>query len=188
MIEVAPSHATRPFRRMFGAATTVDADPAADGRIVDVVASLTELPMAPASTDVALVLHVLEHIPDDRKAMAEIARVLRSNGVAILQVPLSGQLMTDEDVLTAPEERLSRYGQADHVRLYGDDFFARLREAGLTCISVSPRQSMAPEAVEKYGLLPDEALVFAVRSDSARAVERLEIFGTMLRRGSHALD
>jgi SAM-dependent methyltransferase len=183
MIEVAPSPATLPFRNLFGVATTVDADPAADGRVVNLVASLTDVPMRSAAVDVVLVLHVLEHVPDDRKAMAEIARVLRPTGIAVLQVPLSGRATTDEEVLASPEERTMRYGQNDHVRLYGDDFFTRLSDAGLTCISVSPRQSMLPEVIVKYGLLSDEALVFAARSDYALAVERLAVFASMLRKG-----
>jgi len=184
MIEISPSHATRPFREMFGVATTFDADPAADSRIVDVVASLTDLPMAADTVDVALVLHVLEHVPDDRRAMAEIARTLRpTTGVAVLQVPLSGRHATDEEILQTAEERTARYGQADHVRLYGDDFLARLKSAGLVSMAVSPRESMPAEAVKKYGLLPDEALVFAVRADSPVACDRLSVFASQLRKG-----
>jgi Glycosyl transferase family 2/Methyltransferase domain len=186
MIEVAPSSATSPFRKMFGIATTIDADPNADGRTVDVVASLTNLPTPSETIDVALVLHVLEHIPDDRKAMSEIARVLRRTGVSVLQVPLSAHEVSDEEVLNSAEERLARYGQADHVRLYGKDFFARLGDAGLTSISVSPRQSMALESIAKYGLLADEALVFAVRSDSTRSRERLKTFESSLCKGNVA--
>lgn len=183
LIEIAPSHATQEFRKLFGLATTFDADPAADHRIVDAVASLTDLPISPDAVDAALVLHVLEHIPDDRKAMAEIARTLRPTGIAILQVPLSGRSATEEEVLHTDEERLARYGQADHVRLYGNDLFARLAAAGLASEAVSPRESMPPEAVRKYGLLPDEALVFAVRANSPVALRRLSIFATRLRRG-----
>lgn len=184
LVEVAPSHATLAFRRLFGVSKTVDAYPDADKRVVDIVASLTDLPMSFDYADVLLALHVLEHIPEDRKAMAEIARVLAPTGVAVLQVPLSGRDTTDEDVLDTAEERLARYGQADHVRFYGNDFFARLNEAGLTVAAVSPRDSMSSESIDKYGLLPDQALVFAVRSDTARAKACLDGFVSSLRRGS----
>lgn len=182
LVEVAPSSATLPFRRLFGNSKTVDADPQADGRVVDIVASLTDLPFPGDYADVLLALHVLEHIPDDRKAMAEIARVLAPTGVAVLQVPLSDRDTTDEAVLDTPEERVARYGQADHVRLYGNDFFARLNEAGLTCAAVSPRESMSSGSMERYGLLPDQALVFAVRFDAPRAKECLEYFVSSLTR------
>lgn len=182
LVEVAPSSATLPFRRLFGNSKTVDADPQADGRVVDIVASLTELPFPGEYADVLLALHVLEHIPDDRKAMAEIARVLAPTGVAVLQVPLSDRDTTDEAVLDTPEERVARYGQADHVRLYGNDFLARLNEAGLVCAAVSPRDSMSSVSIESYGLLPDQALVFAVRLDAPRARECLEYFVSSLTR------
>jgi len=184
LVEIAPSHATHAFRRLFGVSKTVDAYPEADKRVVDIVASLTDLPMPTDYADALLALHVLEHIPEDRKAMSEIARVLAPTGIAILQVPLSGGDTTDEEVLNTAEERLARYGQADHVRLYGNDFFKRLDEAGLISAAVSPRDSMSPESVGKYGLLPDQALVFAVRSDTARAKACLDGFVSSLRQGS----
>jgi SAM-dependent methyltransferase len=184
MIEVAPSGATAPFRDLFGVVTTVDRYPDADGRNVNVVASLTDLPILSDNADVILALHVLEHISDDRKAMSEIARVIAPTGLAILQVPLSGRATTDEEVLGTPAERSARYGQGDHVRLYGNDFFVRLKESGLASVAVSPRDSMLPESIVKYGLLPDEPLIFAVRSNYTRAEARVGVFASLLRKGS----
>jgi hypothetical protein len=183
MIEVAPSPATASFRGLFGVVTTVDPYPDADGRSVDVAASLTDLPMPSDYADVLVALHVLEHIREDRQAMSEMARVLAPNGVAILQVPMSGSSTTDEEVLDTPEERAARYGQADHVRLYGNDFYQRLGRSGLTSVALSPRETMLPESIVKYGLLPDEPLVFAVRSDVLRATASLEVFASSLRKG-----
>jgi SAM-dependent methyltransferase len=183
LLEIAPSTATRPFRALFDHAVTIDADPAADGRVVDMVASLTGLPCANGSVDALVALHVLEHIPDDRQAMAEIHRVLTGKGVAVLQVPLSTRATTDEEPLSSAEERKARYGQADHVRLYGADFFDRLTAAGLRWIKVSPRECMAGFSVTKYRLAPDEALVFAVRADAPLAIERLSLFDAALRQG-----
>jgi SAM-dependent methyltransferase len=183
-IEVAPCGPTAAFRNMFDRTLTIDADPDADGRTVDMVASLVDLPVDDATADVMLILHVLEHIPDDRQAMREIARVLMPHGVAVLQVPLSGRLTTDEGEVGSVEERIARFGQADHVRFYGDDFFERLSEAGLEAIAISPRQSMAAEAIEKYGLLPDQALVFSVRADSPGASKKLKAFEKAIRKGA----
>jgi SAM-dependent methyltransferase len=82
--------------------------------------------------DAILCNHVLEHIPDDRKAMNELYRVLKPGGWAILQVPVSRILeQTYEDfTITSPQEREKHFGQKDHVRIYGKDYSRRLQEAG----------------------------------------------------------
>jgi len=76
--------------------------------------------------------HVLEHIVDDRRAMAELYRVLRPNGWAILQVPLSLALdHTYEDFsITTPAGREAAFGQHDHVRIYARDYKDRLESVG----------------------------------------------------------
>jgi SAM-dependent methyltransferase len=74
--------------------------------------------------------HVLEHIPDDVAAISEMHRVLEPGGKAVVLVP-TGQEPTDEDPgVTDVAERIARFGQADHVRLYGDDIIDRLRAPG----------------------------------------------------------
>jgi len=83
-----------------------------------------------ASFDCVLSLHVLEHVPDDRRAMREILRVLRPGGWAILQVPIVREKTFEDPAIRTPEERLVHYGQEDHVRAYGLDYADRLREAG----------------------------------------------------------
>lgn len=82
--------------------------------------------------DIVLCNHVLEHIPEDTEAMREIYRVLKPDGFAILQVPISYQLeKTIEDFsITDPEERFLRFGQRDHCRLYGKDYEDRLMGVG----------------------------------------------------------
>jgi SAM-dependent methyltransferase len=110
----------------------IDFDPSADARRVNVQASMTDLPLPAASVGLMICFHVLEHIPDDAAAMREMARVLAPGGLALVQVPQRVGVATDEDPDASVEERLVRFGQADHVRYYGDDFEDRLRAAGLT--------------------------------------------------------
>lgn len=109
----------------------LDFDPSADTRVVTVQASLTDLPLPDASVGLMICFHVLEHIPDDHAAMQEIRRSLAPGGVAVVQVPHRPDQLTDEDPSASVEERLRRFGQADHVRYYGQDFEARLTRAGL---------------------------------------------------------
>lgn len=93
---------------------------------------ITRLALRSASVDLLLASHVLEHVADDRAAMAEASRVLRPGGVALLHVPIDdGRAETDEDpTVTDPAERVRRFGQDDHVRLYGRDFTGRVEAAG----------------------------------------------------------
>lgn len=116
----------------------VDFDPSADGRPVDVQASLTALPLPDRSVDTMLCYHVLEHIPDDTTAMREIARVLRTDGLAYIQVPFRVGAATDEDPEADEAERIRRFGQADHVRYYGEDFESRMSAAGLRFVRLDP--------------------------------------------------
>jgi len=82
--------------------------------------------------DFILCSHVLEHVSDDLKAMKELHRVLKPNGKAIVMVPILLTIKeTEEDErVTSPSERMSKYAQDDHVRLYSKSgFISRLREA-----------------------------------------------------------
>lgn len=84
------------------------------------------------SFDCIYASHILEHIIEDKKAMSEMYRVLKKNGTLITMVPQNFSLqITDEDYfINTPEERLLKYGQTDHVRIYGLDFSKRLQECG----------------------------------------------------------
>ena len=108
--------------------------------------------------DVIICNHVLEHIPDDRKAMAELYRVLKPGGWAILQVPISLSLkQTYEDPLvTSPEEREKVFGQSDHVRIYAKDYKDRLEEVGFSVEVYSFAKEFGESAIRKYGLSKDE--------------------------------
>jgi SAM-dependent methyltransferase len=153
LLDIAPSSTTTPRLRELGGEryVSVDFDPGADKRVVDVRASLTDLPLADASVDLMICYHVLEHVPDDASAMAEIARVVRPGGVAIVQVPHRTGVPTDEDPSAGREERIRRFGQQDHVRYYGDDFEARLEKAGLDVHRI--QTDMVPaELVELFRL------------------------------------
>ena len=89
---------------------------------------------ADGSLDIILCSHILEHIPDDRKAMREMRRVLKPEGFAIVLVPLVvGLDETHEDPsMNTPELRWKYFGMGDHVRQYGKrDFIERLQSTGL---------------------------------------------------------
>jgi SAM-dependent methyltransferase len=125
---------------------------------------VTAMPFANDHFDLVICSHVLEHVPDDRAAMRELFRVLKPGGLAILLVPMSAQPTTDEDpAVTDPDERLRRFGQRDHVRLYGRDYFDRLRAAGFTVTVERPAATLPADAVFRFGLKADEDLVLGTK-------------------------
>jgi SAM-dependent methyltransferase len=75
--------------------------------------------------------HVMEHVPDDARVLANIARALRPGGEAWLIVPLWDRPTEDGDMSLPPRERERRFGRWDHVRQYGPDFADRIAAAGL---------------------------------------------------------
>lgn len=121
---------------------------------------ITKLDLPDASYDVIFCNHVFEHIPDDRAAMRELRRVLKPGGWAILQTPIDLQrAITDEDPsITDPKELLRRFGQEDHVRIYGRDFFDRLKASGWTVSRERFIDSLTKDEVARYALDPKEEL------------------------------
>jgi ubiquinone/menaquinone biosynthesis C-methylase UbiE len=126
---------------------------------------ITEIGYPDNSFDAIICNHVLEHITDDRKAMRELHRVLRSGGWGILQVPISLSLSTTHEDFSvrAPADRERIFGQADHVRLYAIDYLDRLKESGFETVVFDWQQDETFSAVgNRYGLLPREQ-IFVVR-------------------------
>lgn len=113
---------------------------------------LTDIPEDDATFDVIYCSHVLEHIPDDRKAIAECFRVLKPGGWAILLVPICGDTIVEDPTITDPRERERRFGQHDHVRIYGRDYVTRLAGAGFDVETVTPRDLATEEEIERHGL------------------------------------
>ena len=98
-------------------------------RPLDLCSGLPEI--ADASYDLILHSHVLEHIPCDVKgALKELDRILAPGGLHFFSVPTRGE-HTDEDLSTdlSHAERLARFGQEDHMRIFGrSDLLTMLTE------------------------------------------------------------
>lgn len=122
------------------------------------------------SVDIIICNHVLEHVHDDRRAMRELYRVLKpSNNIAygggkegaILQVPIS--YITNETIedftVTEEQERLLRFGQQDHCRIYGQDYFSRLEDVGFSVEKID----VCSDKKGYYGLNLDERIIFAIK-------------------------
>jgi SAM-dependent methyltransferase len=94
---------------------------------------LTALELPDACKTLVWCSHVLEHIPDDRKALREIYRVLEPGGLAVLQVPIRGDATYENSDIIGEADRLNHFLQEDHVRLYGLDLKQCIEQCGFTC-------------------------------------------------------
>lgn len=128
--------------------------------LADVKADICDLPFETDSFDFILCNHVLEHIPDDKKAMQELYRVLKPGGIGIFQIPqdLNREITFEDDSIVDKVERAKIFGQYDHVRVYGKDYFDKLRAIGFKVDEVDYTKSLCSEMVEKYCLAPGEII------------------------------
>ena len=117
-------------------------------------------PCADNQYDVILCNHVLEHIANDTKAMQELFRVLKPGGMAILQIPqdLTRATTFADDSIVDQKQRAKIFGQYDHVRVYGRDYFDKLRSIGFTVVEEDYSNKIKPELVVKYCLAAGEII------------------------------
>lgn len=128
--------------------------------LADVKADICNLPFEDNHYDVIFCNHVLEHIPDDTKAMQELYRVMKPGGTGIFQIPqdLSRAATFTDDTITDPKERAKIFGQYDHVRIYGRDYFNKLRSIGFKVDEIDYTKVLGPKLVERYCLANGEIL------------------------------
>ena len=134
--------------------------------IADVKADICDLPFEDDSYDVILCNHVLEHIPDDTKAMQELFRVLKPGGYGVFQIPqdLSRDKTFEDNTITDRKERAKIFGQYDHVRVYGRDYFDKLRSIGFKVDEVDYTSTLSEENVTKYCLAKGEIIPVVYKS------------------------
>lgn len=128
--------------------------------LADVKADLCALPFEDDNFDVIFCNHVLEHIPDDAQAMRELYRVMKKGGWGIFQVPqdINRAHTFEDDTITDPAERTRIFGQYDHVRVYGLDYFDRLRQVGFEVEEITYSTHFTAEEIERYRIVPQEIL------------------------------
>lgn len=135
-----------------------------DSPIASVQVDATDMPFEDESFDFAICVHVLEHIPDDRKALAEFQRVLKPAATAVFQVPPSDLETTREDpAVTDPHERELLFGQYDHVRLCGADYPGRIAAAGFEVSREDFVEELDGATRNRYGLRTGEPFDLCVR-------------------------
>lgn len=132
------------------------------GKAQIVKVDITDIPFPDNHFDVILCNHVLEHIPDDKKAMSELYRVLKPGGWAILQVPIdySREFTFEDPSIKDTRRRRLAFGQWDHVRSYGRDYPSRLASAGFNVTVDDYVRTFSPEDIFRMGLRYSELIYF----------------------------
>jgi SAM-dependent methyltransferase len=130
--------------------------------LADVKLDVQSMPFNNDTFDVVICNHVLEHVEDDGKAIAEIRRILKPGGYAIMQVPFNSSMeKTYEDTsITDPLEREKHFRQKDHLRLYGKDYPERVAKYGLRINHVNYIDEVTEEMRQRY-VLPAFEFMYA---------------------------
>lgn len=162
LLDFAPSPALQTFLRSYPNLRYLSADK----YMPDVDLALDIIDMSqiqPGTFDIFICSHVLEHVPDDRQALAELFRILKPGGFGILMVPIVLAIdEIDEDPgLEDVGERWRRFGQDDHVRLYSKTgFLERVEKAGFT-VSQYGADFFGREAFSRHGITSQSILYVA---------------------------
>jgi SAM-dependent methyltransferase len=129
---------------------------------------LTDIKYPAQSFDVFICSHIFEHIPDDRRAMRELHRILKPGGFGLVLVPLVvGVDATHEDpAIESKELRWKYFGMGDHVRQYGKgDFIERLTGAGFFVDQLGVGY-FGRETFRRAGIA-ENSVLYVVRRDEA---------------------
>lgn len=128
---------------------------------VDCKENVENLALSDGSFDVVIASHLLEHV-DDRKALAEIHRVLSDGGCAVLMFPIieAWDSTYENEAAHTPRDRELHFGQNDHVRYYGRDVRERIARAGFFL----KEYTAVEPAVRKHALVRGEKVFLATRS------------------------
>jgi len=127
---------------------------------------LTDIQYPDNYFDYIICNHILEHIPDDIKAIKELYRVLKDSGTAIIMVPINEKFdKTYEDLsITTSKERERHFGQWDHVRWYGMDIKERFISAGFYVEMIRYSDLFDIEMRNNMGLCDDFIIVLHKRN------------------------
>lgn len=131
--------------------------------LADVKADICDLPFEENSYDLILCNHVLEHIPEDQKAMEELYRVLKPGGTLIAQVPLEEDrsITFEDNSITDKTKRTEIFGQYDHVRVYGKNYYKKLESVGFKTQAIDFLKELSAEEIETFVLPKNERIPIA---------------------------
>jgi len=112
------------------------------------------------SYDLVICYHILEHVADDDRAIRELFRILKMNGICLIQTPFRDGDIYENLSIHTPEQRKVHFGQEDHLRVYSATGLKdRLESAGFR---VEKREyNEAPENIN--GFKNKETIIIAAK-------------------------
>ena len=158
LLHFAPEQA---FYKRFKKLNTIEYDSIdINSPLAKIKADICDLPIKDNTYDFILCNHVLEHVLDDKKAMSELYRVLKKGGTGIFQVPIdmNRKKTFQDDSITDKLERNKIFGQYDHVRVYGKDYFNKLENTGFKVQQIDYSKEFSNEEILKYSIIKGEVI------------------------------
>lgn len=128
--------------------------------------NIMDIPYPENYFDIVICNHVLEHIPDLKKGIAEIHRVIKKGGFAILMAPMSMVLENhfQDAGINTDDTRTAYYGQNDHVILLSKkQYLQDLQNQGFQLDLKYAKDTFESGEYEYFGLEPKEFLVKVIK-------------------------
>ncbi len=121
---------------------------------------ITNIDAADKSYDLIICYHIMEHIEDDIQAMRELYRILKMQGICIVQTPFKEGEIYEDSSLATDEDRLKHFGQHDHVRIYSAK---GLKERLSNCGFHVEIRSYEEDPHNRYGFLTKETILICTK-------------------------
>lgn len=131
---------------------------------------ITQIPFENNFFDIIVCNQVLEHVLNAEKAIQELSRVLKATGYAIITVPIDEKAKTlEKEEYDTDWLRIKYYGEANHVRMYGNDFPLILKKNGLQAEKIYAKH-LSPN-LRIHGLKKNEYFWFCRKEKSKEEIE-----------------
>lgn len=144
---------------------------------VKVRLDLSEIPFPAQSFDAIYLSHVLEYVPDDSRAIREMARVLKPQGWIALMTKTWSAPTLDSSRVTDRGERFRIFGDEDSmaktgVRQYGPDLPPRLQSGGFNVSRVLPSDLLDAAQAARMGIgVETSELYLCTKPSASRAAK-----------------
>lgn len=127
----------------------------------DIIMDITDIPFKEKWFDYIIVNHVMSYIRDERKAMDELRRCLKTTGTLIMSYPICMDVDTYEDFdASTQEEYMKLFGVSGNCRMYGKDYKERMEGYGFNVKIFSPQDIFTDDQIREWALIPDDVLLF----------------------------